>query len=438
MNFRHLFFALVFGSVSISITLGSSAGISIIRDAEIEDTLTEMAQKIFKVAKLNPKNAKVYVIDSADINAFTIGDGYIFITSGLLLKYDNPLHILAIMCHEVGHIAAGHIDRQISLLKSSSKRFGIAAIASIVAGALTGSGDSAALLLGYAMTDARFFLRFSRSEEFAADALAVSYLEKLNYSADVLIESFEVFRRTDMLNGMNNLPVYVSTHPKTDARINVLDKYRKFRHYSDIKLYKRYQHIITKLKIYTRSDLTSNFSDEYTQIFYLYKTGKSQEAISRLKKLASSNSNFYYEETLAQMLHETGNFQEAIDIYKKLYSFKINQLIKIDYASTLIDFAGKNCVQRDEYLKKAIEILSPMQYDPQIDSDVFRLLGKAHGMLNNKGLSAYFVGREQMVLQNYIVALKMLTLSLKFLPKNSPHHKMCRYLMSLLKQKMSK
>ena len=109
----------------------NSNALSVVRDAEIEEILTEFAQSLFKVAKLDPKTAKVYVIDSPEINAFTIGNGFIFINSGTLLRFSNPLEIFAILAHETAHIAAGHINRLIHVLQQRSENFSIAMLAGI-------------------------------------------------------------------------------------------------------------------------------------------------------------------------------------------------------------------------------------------------------------------------------------------------------------------
>lgn len=437
--FRMIFLAIVVCCFSIPAVRANEGGIWVVRDAEIEDFFTDMAKRIFKVAKLNPKSAHVYVIDSSEINAFTIGDGYIFITSGLLMKYDNPLHILAIMCHEIGHIAAGHIDRQISAIKSSSQRFGIAAIASIIGGALTGSPDAAALLLGYAMTDARFYLRFSRSEEFAADALAAQYLQALGYSSDLLIESFEVFRRIDLLNSIDSLPVYVSTHPKTDSRINALNKWCKYKHYFDEELYKRYRPIIAKIKANARKfSQVCPTEDSYLKVIYLENIGKIAESIRIMRKLIQTNkNNIYYTEMLAQLLHENGQLEESVREYQKIYSEQVNNIIKIDYAGVLIDLAEKNEEKRWKCIKSALKIIEKMQYELQVDSEVFRLLGKAYGLEGNRGMSTYFIGREQLVLRNYRTALSMLRSSLKLLSPKSTAYKTAKYLVELAKRKIN-
>ncbi|MDR2158390.1 MAG: M48 family metalloprotease, partial [Holosporaceae bacterium] len=210
----------------------AEADLCLVRDAEIEETLTEMAKPIFKIAGLRPKSAKIYVVNSEIPNAFTTGNGCIFINSGLLLQFKNPLHLLGILCHETGHIAAGHIYRHMSVLEQRSKNFMLAMTAGILGTMAAGSDGAMALCLGYLMTDERLYLRFSRGEEFAADALAAAYLEKLGYGPDVLVDAFDMFQRMDVLNGEENLAVYIKTHPKTSDRISALRRRGEFKKHS--------------------------------------------------------------------------------------------------------------------------------------------------------------------------------------------------------------
>ena len=122
-NFVRIFLIIICVSFSFS-QIKAEEDITIIRDAEIEETLTEIVQKIFDVAGLRKKSAKVYVVHSDSINAFTIGNGYVFVTSGLKKKKKNPLNLIAVLSHETGHLAAGHIDSMVSRLQNSSSNHG--------------------------------------------------------------------------------------------------------------------------------------------------------------------------------------------------------------------------------------------------------------------------------------------------------------------------
>ncbi|MDR3187237.1 MAG: M48 family metalloprotease [Holosporaceae bacterium] len=404
----------------------------IIRDAEIEETLREIAGPIFRAAGLRPESAKIYVLHSEIINAFTVGNGYIFITSGLLLRFENLLHLIGVLCHEVGHMAAGHVERHAYLLQQRSQNFMIAMLAGILGTSLTGSPDAIALLLGYGLTDERFYLRFSRGEELAADALAVSYLEKLGYDAEALIGALEIFQHVDILNGGVNLPAYVLTHPKVDNRISALHRRPKSgKHEADEVPSRKYKRILTKLRCYLGEvNPFAEFSkDDYSQAIYHHRCGKSAKAVALLRNLVKKNpSDLYYKETLAQVLYESGNLSEAIKIYEQICSNNVNVLINIDYANALLEANQK--------IDAAIEILESAKYSMHLDSDVLRLLAKAYGKKKKEGLALLMLALEQIFLGDYAKAHELLTNSLgKMNEKTEPsHYKKAKYFKELLER----
>ncbi|MDR1551634.1 MAG: M48 family metalloprotease [Holosporaceae bacterium] len=404
MKALHAFLVVFF--VSLSYPVWSDG---IIRDVEIEEVLTELAKRVFTVAKLRPSSAKVFVIKSNSINAFTIGNGYIFVTTGLLFRFSNPLQILAIFCHETAHIAAEHINCQIDVAQRSSKNSIMAMIIGMLGVAVTKRQEALALLLGYEETAWRLFARFTRTQEMAADALAVVFLRKLGYDADVFIGVLDIFRRMDIINGEANLPLYVRSHPKTEGRIRMLLKSATGKQFSaspeDVRKYER---ILSKLQAYlTRYDVrTTAPIDEYPMAIYLHRTGRSTEAIATLRKLvAKSPEDIYLQETLAQTLYEAGLLDESIEIYKKVHSKNPHTLIKIGYARALIA-AKKN-------LGLTISMLESIKLADDVDSEIYGLLGKAYGLEGREGMAIFTLAIEQMLLQNFSLAAEMFTACLR-------------------------
>ena len=435
-NFVKILFVISCISFSIS-SIKAEENFTIIRDAEIEETLTGIVQKIFDVAGLRKKSAKVYVVHSDSINAFTIGNGYVFVTSGLLLKFKNPLNLIAVLSHETGHLAAGHIDSMISRLQNSSSNFLMAMLAGMLGGLVTGSEEALAVLLGYAMTDERLFLRFSREQELAADALGASYLEKMGYDTEAMIEVFEVFERMEIIGGAVSLPTYVRTHPKSIDRISALRKRKKIQKKSqkcDKKLFERYKRITEKLKSYLGNNglFEQIPQEDYPKAIYLHRRGKSKEAIEILKKIVEKvPKDVYYKETLAQILNESGNPSEAIKYYKQIYNSKSHVLIKVDYAKALV---------QEKQADFAIKILEAAKYEDQFNPEIFRLLANAYGQKGRQGLSFFMLAQEQMLLQNYRMAYELLKSSLQLMDKKteSSYIKKAQYFKQLLEREKVK
>ncbi|MDR2794962.1 MAG: M48 family metalloprotease [Holosporaceae bacterium] len=410
---------------------GKEEEITIIRDAEIEETLTEMAKPIFRVAGLNPECVRIYVINSNSINAFTVGNGHIFIHSGLLLKFKNPLHIVGVLCHETAHIAAGHVDRLMRVMQTRSMNLMAAMIATIIGATLSGSPDAMAIMLGYAMSDERFFLKYSRDEEFAADALAASYLLKMDYSPEVLMEVFYEFDHMDILNGGSNLPTYVRSHPPATTRISAMRKFctQKQGRIVDEKMAGKYSRLIAKLKAYLKPiDCRSLMpTDPYIKAIYLHKIGKTANALQIMQGLAASN-DIYHKEAMAQMLYESGKIAEAVKIYETICNSGTNTLIKIDYANALLEL-GKN-------IDTAISILESAKYVDCLNENVFRLLAKAYGQKGREGVSLLMLAREYMLQKNYRKAHEFLESSLKKMDKKTDASfiKKAKYLKELLER----
>lgn len=410
---------------------GESSGISLIRDAEIETVLTDMVNPIFKVAGLKPNSAKVFVINSDTVNAFTIGNGYIFVNSGLILRFEDPLQMIAVLSHETGHIAAGHIVRLIARLNTLRKTNAVVMLAGVLATVLSGSEKAMATSIGYIMTNERLFLGHSRSEEAAADNLGVTYLEKLGYDPVCMISAFEVFQKDNRLNGDEYVQEYARSHPDFKSRINYLknrsSKLVNLKKCADVGLIEKYQRIRNKVRAFCK---TRNVpQDEYSRSIYLYRKGKIKEAIEILEKLSKDNpKDVFYTESLAYFLYKSGDLKRSISVYKKIDRKDLNSLIRKNYAEVLIE--------ANENIDKAISILESIKYNEVLDKDIYRLLANAYGKKNKLGIADLMLTQDQLLQGNYKAAEVLLTRCLTRLngKTEQSYIKKAKYLMDLIKR----
>ena len=170
------------------------AQISIIREAETEKLLRDICYPIFKIAGLDSKNLKIYIVNDSSINAFVASGQNIFINTGLIKKFSDPSVIAGVIAHEVGHIASSH-------LANGSEEFSNNANATFL-GYLLGIGAiisgnpqvGSAILMGSSQVGNRLALKFNRSQEESADILALKYLEKLKLPTKGLLEIMNYFQ----------------------------------------------------------------------------------------------------------------------------------------------------------------------------------------------------------------------------------------------------
>ena len=95
----------------------AAAALSLIRDAEIEDTLARIANPLFRAAAMNPATVDIYIVNDREPNAFVAGGQNIFVHTGLLTELDSIDQLRAVLAHELGHIVGGHLTRRDQALR---------------------------------------------------------------------------------------------------------------------------------------------------------------------------------------------------------------------------------------------------------------------------------------------------------------------------------
>ena len=89
--------------------------VSLLRDADMEYALAQVADPILRAAGLSASGTKILVVDDASLNAFVIGNDAIYIHSGLIARMDRAAMLQAVIAHEAAHIANGHITRRLGI-----------------------------------------------------------------------------------------------------------------------------------------------------------------------------------------------------------------------------------------------------------------------------------------------------------------------------------
>lgn len=196
--------------------------VSLIRDADIEHALDQLAAPILRAAGLNPNNLRILVVNERSLNAFVINGRAIFIHSGLLQRLESAEQLQSVIAHEAAHIANGHISRRLSNLRTSQNAAGFG-IALALAVALTSDepGAAAAVAAGSAGAAQRQFFAHTRAEESAADQSSVRYLLRAGINPRGAVEVLDLFRGQEALSVSRQDP-YARTHPLTNDRIRAL------------------------------------------------------------------------------------------------------------------------------------------------------------------------------------------------------------------------
>ncbi|WP_276639321.1 M48 family metallopeptidase [Siccibacter turicensis] len=176
--------------------------------APANSTYTQRLNKIASALGDNingqPVNYKVYV--TKDVNAFAMANGCIRVYSGLMdMMNDNEVE--AVIGHEMGHVALGHVKRGMQVALGTNALRVAAASAGGVLGNLSQSQLGA---LGEKLVNAQF----SQRQEAEADDYSYDLLRKRGIDPSGLVTSFEKLAKQDA----GRQSSMFDDHPASEAR----------------------------------------------------------------------------------------------------------------------------------------------------------------------------------------------------------------------------
>jgi predicted Zn-dependent protease len=224
---------------------------SILRDAETEALLRDMAYPFNKAAGLDPRSVEIYLVGDPSINAFATLGQRVFFHSGLLIAAQDVNEVQGVMAHELGHVAAGHAIRW----NEGAAPATAITILSLVLGAAAmaaGAGDAgmAAIMAGQQAAQAKF-LAFNREQESRTDQAAARYLDAAGVTGKGMIRFFEQLQGNEYRLAIPQDNSYNRTHPLSGERIaaleNVLQSSRYWNTPPDPALVARYARVRAKL-----------------------------------------------------------------------------------------------------------------------------------------------------------------------------------------------
>ena len=156
-------------------------------------------------------NFKVYETEPDDINAFAMPDGTIRFHSALMNSMNDD-QVLAVLGHEIGHVAEKHSFNQMrkALLTSAAIR-GAAGQNSIGSEVYnSGAGEMAEKFV-----DASY----SKADEYQADKYAVNVLNESGENPEAMADAIKVLK-----DKFGNGGGIMSTHPSNEKRIKKINK----------------------------------------------------------------------------------------------------------------------------------------------------------------------------------------------------------------------
>ncbi|MBS0482270.1 MAG: M48 family metalloprotease [Proteobacteria bacterium] len=403
---------------------------SVLRDAETEALLKDMARPLVAAAQLDPKNVDIVLINDPSVNAFVAGGQAVYIHSGLINEASSAEEVQGVIAHELGHITGGH-----AISNGGAKAATGISILSLLLGAAAaaaGAGDAA---MGVVMAGQQValgkFLSFTRGQEASADAAGAQYLSKAGLSGRGSINFFKKLQGLEMRHGYtrNADSEFYSTHPMTGDRIATLqDTYEKdpaWTKPADPALQARFLRVKAKLygylaepkstyQVYPASDTSE--PGHYARAYAFHKDAFLDKAMAETDALLAQKPNDpYYLELKGQILLEAGKPLDAIAPLRRASELSSNQpLIATTFGHALI--ASEN----PAYLPEAEQVLKTAVSRDRENPFAWYQLGVVYGQQGDMPRARLASAEQQVMELQYGAALQSAEAAEAGLPTGSP------------------
>jgi predicted Zn-dependent protease len=154
--------------------------------------------------------------DAETVNAFALPGGPIFITRGLLQRFENEAQLAGVLAHEISHVVARHSAAQIA--KNQLAQVLVTAVGT--AGSDDqGGGQQAAQVAGVVAQMVQ--LKYGRGDEIQADTLGVRFMSEAGYDPRALLEVMRILAES---SGGQRAPEFMSSHPDPGNRREVIQQ----------------------------------------------------------------------------------------------------------------------------------------------------------------------------------------------------------------------
>jgi beta-barrel assembly-enhancing protease len=184
----------------------------IINDAEANRYINLLGDSIARLTSRGDLPWQFFIVNSADINAFAVEGGFIYVNRGLIEHASKMDQLAGVLGHEIGHVVMRHTVKQQGQMTAANIGVGLACILTSVCN--SGLGQTAINVGGTAV-----FAKFSRTDEVQADEGGFNNVMRAGISPRGMYTFFQKLLAEEQQSGGGNAAAWFSDHPGTEDRI---------------------------------------------------------------------------------------------------------------------------------------------------------------------------------------------------------------------------
>jgi len=188
-----------------------NAQLPMVTDPAVTDYVTQLGDSIARNTSRGDLAWHFYVVNSLQVNAFSLPGGYVYVNRGLIEHTDRLDELAGVLGHEIGHVIQRHSVKQ---MQSSQKIGIVATLACTLTNVCNNGLGQAAVSIG----SSAVFAKHSRRDELQADSEAIENVLRVGIDPEGIPALFTV-----LVNERKYQPTIVdgwfASHPLEESRI---------------------------------------------------------------------------------------------------------------------------------------------------------------------------------------------------------------------------
>ncbi|MBL0939526.1 MAG: M48 family metalloprotease [Gemmatimonadaceae bacterium] len=186
-----------------------------VRDPEIVRYINVLGDSIARVVDERDLTWRFSVVDEAEINAFAVPGGHIYVNRGLIERTTNMSELAGVLGHEIAHVTQRHSMKQMAAAQRANVGLSLGCIlAPAACQGIAGTGVSAVAQLGFA--------KFSRDDETESDRFGVKYVTRAGIDPRGMPSMFRILLQERERNP-GGVEAWFASHPVEESRVRTTE-----------------------------------------------------------------------------------------------------------------------------------------------------------------------------------------------------------------------
>jgi len=188
-----------------------NAQLPMVTDPEVNRYINLLGDQIASHTSRANLDWRFFVVDAAEVNAFAVPGGYVYVNRGLVERTDQMDELAGVLGHEIQHVVLRHTVKQMEQMQGANIGVTLACV-------LTNVCNSQIAQAGINIAGTALFAKFSRTDEQQADAGAVPNTVNAGIDPHGVVTMFQKLL-AEKKRRPGAVDAFFATHPGEEERI---------------------------------------------------------------------------------------------------------------------------------------------------------------------------------------------------------------------------